>query len=315
MMRPSRATRSSGRRSRQHRRRLAQQHRQHPPRGGARRRRDRGGGPAAVRRRARRETRCRRCARVIVLGRAGRAPRRRPAPAPCRCRCRCPARWTAPRPSRRACTRTSQAALICTLAPQIDCAMPRPRLTGPASAPGAMPPLPADALRAEAPFLAPHRARVDAVAQCQRIEAELLGQFVDRLLQRERARRVARPAHRAAGAGIDEHVVLRGFEVGAGVQRLRRRCRRRRRAPRRRCHSSAARSRSASRRAARRCASAARSPGGCRQSICSSSPVEHQPHRRARLARQHDGDAAIVAERAISSRTRRPCRRRSRAPG
>ena len=79
---------------------------------------------------------------------------------------------------------------------------------------------PADALRADPAFLAAHRAWVDALAQCQRIDAELVGELVDRLLHGERAGRVARSAHRRAATGIDEHVVLRGGEIRAGVERL-----------------------------------------------------------------------------------------------
>ena len=86
---------------------------------------------------------------------------------------------------------------------------------------GRMAALPADARGAEAPLLAPDRARVDAVAQGQRIEAEPVGEFVDRLLHGEGARRVTGTAHRPAATGVDEHVVLRDREIGAGVERLR----------------------------------------------------------------------------------------------
>ena len=79
---------------------------------------------------------------------------------------------------------------------------------------------PVYALRADPAFLAAHRARVDALAQCQRIDAELVGQLIDRLLHGEGAGRVAGSAHRRAAAGVDEHVVLRGGEVRAGVERL-----------------------------------------------------------------------------------------------
>ena len=102
----------------------------------------------------------------------------------------CTLERTSTEPSR--ITRTSQAELVCTLAPQSDCAMPSPRLIGPGSAPGAWPALPADPFGADAPLFAPDRARVDPVAQRERIDAELFGQFVDRLFKRKGARRIAR---------------------------------------------------------------------------------------------------------------------------
>ena len=88
--------------------------------------------------------------------------------------------------------------------------------------------LPADALRADATFLAPHRAGIDAVAQRQRIDAELVGEFVDRLLHGEGAGRVAGPAHRRTAAGVDEHVVLRGGRNSGRCRATGRSCRRRR---------------------------------------------------------------------------------------
>ena len=99
---------------------------------------------------------------------------------------------TSTEPSRR--MRTSQDELVCTLAPHSDCAMPMPRLMRAAIAGGRAPAAPAEALGADAALLAPHRARIDAVAQRERIEAELLGQFVDHLLiaRRRRARCRAR---------------------------------------------------------------------------------------------------------------------------
>ena len=45
-----------------------------------------------------------------------------------------------------------------------------------------VPALPADPFGADTPLLAPHRARIDAVAQRERIDAEPFGQLVDRLL-------------------------------------------------------------------------------------------------------------------------------------
>ena len=97
--------------------------------------------------------------------------------------------------------------------------MPRPRLTGPVSAPGDGGG-PADAFGADPPFLTTHRAWVDPVAQRERIEPELLRQFVDRLFHAEGAGRIAGSAHRAARAGVDEHVVLRRLEIRARVDRL-----------------------------------------------------------------------------------------------
>ena len=80
---------------------------------------------------------------------------------------------------------------------------------------------PADPFGAAAAFLAPHRARIDAIAQHQRIDRQLFRQFIDDLFERERAWRIARAAHRAAGAGIDEDVVLLDIEIRALVHRLR----------------------------------------------------------------------------------------------
>ena len=65
---------------------------------------------------------------------------------------------------------------------------------------GRVPALPADPLGAETPLLAPHRARIDAVAQDERIDAELFGQFVDRLFEPKAAGRIAGRAHGAARA-------------------------------------------------------------------------------------------------------------------
>ena len=80
--------------------------------------------------------------------------------------------------------------------------------------------LPADPLGADTPFFAPHRARIDPVAQDDRIEAEALGQVVDRLFEAESTRRIARRPHRAARPRIDEHVVLCALEIWAGIERL-----------------------------------------------------------------------------------------------
>ena len=155
--------------------------------------------------------------------------------------------------------------------------------------------VPADALRAQTPFLAPHRARVDTVAQRQRIEAELVGQLVDRLLHGKGARRVAGTAHRRAAAGIDEHVALRRGEVRAGVQRLGEVADAGADAHARRAVFQQG---DRGQRAVAARADAQVLPGG--RAIAGVEllllPIEHQPHRRPRLTRQHDGMAAIRPE-------------------
>ena len=116
--------------------------------------------------------------------------------------------------------RTSQAALLCTLAPHSDCATPRPRLTGPASAPGAW-------RRSQPMRCAPRRRSSRRTG---------LGSM------RSRSASGSRPSWSASSSiacsmanapgvlpgpriaeprpGVDEHVVLRGGEIRAGVQPL-----------------------------------------------------------------------------------------------
>ena len=191
-----------------------------------------------------------------------------------------------------------------------DAALDRPGIGA-----GLVTPLPADALRADPALLAPHRARIDAVAQHQRIEAELVRQFVDRLLHGERARRVAGSAHRRTAAGVDEHVVLRGRESSGRCRAAARSCRRpaptptpavpysaseiavsvpSRRAPMRRC-----------------CQVAGRLP----VSSCSSSRSSTRRTGARGLTRQHRRHSGHKYRAATSSRSRRPSRRPSRAPG
>ena len=292
-MRPSRADQLLGRRA-ERRRDLAEQHLLHLPRGGARGRRDRGGGAAAVAMAARRENRCRRCARVMSSG-------RRPNSSATTCAS------TVPMPVPRSCTpdSTSHRAVAQQAhfaggvglhigAPQrlrhADAALDQPGIGA-----GRVAPLPADALRAEAAFLAPHRARVDAVAQRQRIDAELVGEFVDRLLHGERAGRVAGPAHRRAAAGVDEHVVLRGGEIRAGVERLGEIADAGADADAGRAvfHQRDRGQRAVTARADAQVLPGRRTVAGVEMLFLA---IEHQAHRRARLARQHDGVAAIGAE-------------------
>ena len=79
---------------------------------------------------------------------------------------------------------------------------------------------PAEPLGADSPLFAPHRARIDALAQRERIERQALGELVDRRLQAPGAGRIARAAHGASRPGVGEDVVLRGFEIRALVERL-----------------------------------------------------------------------------------------------
>ena len=217
-MRPSRAVRSSGR-DVQRQRRLPIEGLQDAPRGGAGRRGDRGGGPAAI---ARAGPEGNSVSPMRTVMSSGRSPKTSatvwattvPTPVPISCTLDS----ASTEPSR--ITRTSQAESVCTLAPHSDCATPRPRLHRAGVGARRVAPAPADPLGADAPLLAPDGARIDAVAQRQRVDRQLLGQFVDRLFEPERARRVAGSAHRAARSGVDEDVVLRGFEVRAVVHRL-----------------------------------------------------------------------------------------------
>src|ERR1019366_2757989 len=78
-----------------------------------------------------------------------------------------------------------------------------------------MPSRPADPLGTDAPLLAPNWAQIDPVAQRKRVDGKPLGHLVNCLFNRPGARGVTRPAHRAAWAGVDEHVMLRSLEVGA----------------------------------------------------------------------------------------------------
>ncbi len=152
---------------------------------------------------------------AICVGPQARAPRRRPGPAPCRCRCRCPARsrTASTEPSRS--TRTSNEALVCTLAPHSDCAMPMPRLIGPVSAPGAWrryQPIRSAPMRRSSrrTGLGSMRSR-----NASGSIAELIGELVDRLSSPQAPGVLPGPRIALPRPGIDEHVVLRGREIRA----------------------------------------------------------------------------------------------------
>ena len=148
-------------------------------------------------------------------------------------------------------------------------------------------------LRARASSVA---AGVDLVAQRERIDAEPLGELVDRLLEREDALHLAGRAERRARPGVGEDVVLLCGHVRTGIHH---------------------RVREADARAARDAAGAValelRSPSACRRA---SAPIfsrwrllgrlptddvllaaiEHHAHRRAGLARQVDRQQPEVAD-------------------
>ena len=221
----------------------------------------------------------------------------------------CTLESTSTEPSR--ITRTSQAALVCTLAPQSDCATPRPRFTGPGSAPGACRRCQPIRVGADSPLLAAHRTRIDAVAQCERIDAEPFGQFIDGLFEAKCAGRVAGRAHRAARPGIDEHVVLRAREIGTGIKRL------------------GVIADTGAKADAGRAVTDERDRGertvalgADAQSLPSARPIarvhlflfaiEEQAHRCLSAPRQFNGETAVIAQRAIWSQSRRPWHRRRR---
>ena len=83
-----------------------------------------------------------------------------------------------------------------------------------------MTPRPADLFRADSPLLAPDGARIDPLAQRQRIHSQPFGEFVDRHLHAPGARRVSGAAHGGSGPGVGEDVVLRRFKVRTLVKRL-----------------------------------------------------------------------------------------------
>ncbi len=130
----------------------------------------------------------------------------------------------------------------CTFAPQKDCAMPRPRLTGPGSAPGAR-------RRLQPKRSAPTRRssrRTGLGSMRSRSASGSMPSFsASSSIACSSAKAPgALPGARIAqpGPGVDEHVGLRDGEVGAVVDRLGEDCRRRRRARRRRCRRYRARS-------------------------------------------------------------------------
>ena len=135
---------------------------------------------------------------------------------------------------------------------------------------------------------------------------EPVGEFVDRLLHGERAGRIARAAHRRSrGPALMNTSCCAAVEIRAGVERLGEiadagadpdaggavAC------------SEIAVSVPSRRAPIRRCCQVAGPIAGVDLLFLA---VEHHAHRRARLTRQHHGDAAVIAERATSSRSRRP---------
>src|SRR5271165_7553121 len=79
---------------------------------------------------------------------------------------------------------------------------------------------PSEPLGADAPLLAPDRARIDALPQGERIKRQTFGEFVERRLQAPGAGRVAGAAHGASRPRVGEDVILRGFEIGTVIERL-----------------------------------------------------------------------------------------------
>ncbi len=130
----------------------------------------------------------------------------------------------------------------------------------------------------------------------ERIDGKPLGQFVDRLFEPEGAGRIARRAHRAARPRIDEHVVLRGFEIGTGVERLGHiaDAGAERDAGRAVAHQRDRRQRPVAPRADAQPLPGRRAVAGIHLLFLA---IEDDAHRRLRLARQGDGDAAVIAER------------------
>ena len=177
------------RRGVERRRRLGEQRLQKLPSGDARRRRDRRGGAAAVGRRARRERSCRRCCIDDRRAARGRAFRRRlrddraDAGADV-----LHARAGLDRPVAPS-ARTSMRRRVCTLAPQSDCAMPRPRLTGPGRRPAHAAATSRSARRrSAAPRAAPGSDRCGRAARADRSRAS-------RRARRSRSPGARRPAY------------------------------------------------------------------------------------------------------------------------
>ena len=164
-----------------------------------------------------------------------------------------------------------------------------------------MPAPPADAFGPDAPLFTPHRTRIDALAQDQRVNGKPFGQFVDRLLESESAGRVARCAHRTARPGIDEHVVLCALEIRTVIKRLG-------------VEADAGAKRNTRRAVAlqRDCRQRAVALGADAQSLPGARtvarvhlfffPVEHEANRRLSAAGQLDGEAAVIAERRLGAK-------------
>ena len=163
---------------------------------------------------------------------------------------------------------------------------------------GPMPPCPSDPLRTDR-----RSSRRTGLGSIRSRSASgsienSLRQLVDCLLDREGARRIARRAHGAAGAGVDENIMLPAFEIGAGIGRLgdvadataelnaggAKACQRNRR------------QRSVAVRADFELLEGAGSIAGVHLLLF---PVEDDSHRRSRLTRQHDRDAPVIAERRL----------------
>ena len=165
---------------------------------------------------------------------------------------------------------------------------------------GPMPPPPSDPLRADPALLAAHRTRIDPIAQRQRIDGQPLCQLVDRLLDGEGARRIARRAHGAAGARIDENIILPAFEIGTGIGCLGNVA-----------DASAqpnAGSAIACQRNRRQSSVTARAdfqvlesagPIACVHLLLF--PVKGDAHRRSRLTRQQNRDASVIAKRGLGA--------------
>ena len=137
--------------------------------------------------------------------------------------------------------------------------------------------------------------RVDLLAQRERIHIELVGQLVERLLEREDSLHLPGRAKRGARAGVGEDVVvLYGAGSGSDTSRCGEAD------ARARGHAAGAvtldlqrRQRAVALRAELEALNAARPVADADVLLAA---IEHQPHRRARLARQVDRERAVVAD-------------------
>ena len=127
----------------------------------------------------------------------------------------CTADISSTEPSRE--TRTSHDEFMLTKRYQTDCAIPMPRLIGPAIGAGGLAIAPVRALKDDLPLDLASRIFVDLFAEGQRVHLQLGREFIDGLFKRKAALRMARRTERRTRTSVDKDVVLLGEQIRALV--------------------------------------------------------------------------------------------------